>query len=119
MLIIASDYSLFDLKVTENYANKWSLNHAEDSVDCKPITVSIGLSVGLNYNQNKYEPKQLVTNATISTTMSKTKNITKPCILERIVISSKTLIQSQLLLMFLSANTYSTKLPRTTKPIKQ
>ena len=38
MLIIASDYSLFDLKVTENDGNKWSLDHAEDSVGCKPIS---------------------------------------------------------------------------------
>ena len=35
MLIIASNYSLFD---TKNPAYKWSLDRAEDSVRCKPTT---------------------------------------------------------------------------------
>ena len=63
--------------------------------------------------------KQLVINANMSTTTIKTKNIMKPCMLEIIIISGKTLAQSQQLSMLLSANTYSTKLPTTTKPIKQ
>ena len=63
--------------------------------------------------------EQLVINANMSTTLIKTKNIMKPCILETITISGKTLAQSQQLSMLLSANTYSTKSPTTTKPIKQ
>ena len=39
--------------------------------------------------------------------------------LEIIIISSKTLTQPQQLLIILSANAYSTKLPMTTKPMKQ
>ena len=71
------------------------------------------------HNKNNYEDETTSYKRNYVHDYVENKKYYKPCMLEIIIISSKTLTQPKQLLMLLSANTCSTKLPRTTKPIKQ
>lgn len=71
------------------------------------------------YNKNNYEEETISYQHNYVHNDDENKKYHEPCMLEIIIISRKTLTQPQQLLMLLSANTYSTKLPMTTKPMKQ
>ena len=71
------------------------------------------------YNKNNYEDEPTSYQRKYVHDDDENKKYHEPCMLEIIIISRQTLTQPQQLLMLLPANTYSTKLPTTTKPMKQ